>query len=276
MYLRRVISAAAPLVVASALTALPAWAAAPTNDTSSGAIALTPYVSGFQETGEATTDAEDAQLNAFCGFASTENSVWYTTVGTGNPFSFNVEQSDYSAGVIVATGSPGNLEAIACGEPGLGLGWPTEAGTTYYLLVVDPSPLPGRLSHQVLYTLAEIFPEPTVHFTVNPTGTVQARTGVARISGTFTCTDAGFASIFGSLTQKVGRGTVFGIFDFTSDNECDGAAHSWSAVVDQGEIDKFAGGKARVFSEDILACGDGGCAIDHLDRVIRLRGTTSG
>jgi hypothetical protein len=89
----RLIATAATMVAASALTASPAWGAAPVNDTSGGATPASVGFSQMLDTTEATTDAEDAQLNETCGAPATDASVWYTFAGN-------------DAGVIVDVSHP--------------------------------------------------------------------------------------------------------------------------------------------------------------------------
>lgn len=63
-----------------ALTAAPAAAAPPTNDTFAGSVVIgaVPF-SATVDTTEATTDAIDTQANAGCGAPATDASVWSRT-----------------------------------------------------------------------------------------------------------------------------------------------------------------------------------------------------
>jgi hypothetical protein len=107
-------------VVALALSALGIFtpnvlAAQPLNNTFPNA---TPAATGFNEvldTTQATTDSDDAQLNASCGAPATDASVWYVLQGTDQGVVIDVSQSNYSAGVLVGTGTQGNLQTVACG-----------------------------------------------------------------------------------------------------------------------------------------------------------------
>ena len=87
------------------------------------------------DTTEATTDADDAQLNESCGAPATDASVWYAIDGSDTGIVVDVSQSDYSAGIIVGVGSQGNLDTVDCG-PGT-VGFFAAAGTTYYVLALD-------------------------------------------------------------------------------------------------------------------------------------------
>src|ERR1044071_7603500 len=116
-------------------SAASALAAAPGNDTFVGA---TPAAIGFSEsldTSEATTDGDDAQLNASCGAPATDASVWYSITGTDSGVVVDVSSSSYSAGVLVGIGTEGNLSTVACG-PGA-VSFFAAAGTTYYVLAID-------------------------------------------------------------------------------------------------------------------------------------------
>jgi hypothetical protein len=90
--------------------AAPAFAAAPSNDTIGGAtvIGAVPF-SETVDTTEATTDAEDAAINSQCGAPATNGSVWYQVTAAEAGYLVDVSQSNFSAGVIVATGTPGRL-----------------------------------------------------------------------------------------------------------------------------------------------------------------------
>src|SRR5262245_29080579 len=91
------------VLVALAAFAAPAFAAAPSNDTLANA---KPVNLGFKETTdttEATTDDDDKRLLKTCPAPAADASVWYTIVGDGTKVTVDVGDSDYSAGVIVAT-----------------------------------------------------------------------------------------------------------------------------------------------------------------------------
>ena len=70
-----------------------------------------------------------------CGAPATDASVWYTLTGADNGVVVDVSSSDYSAGVIVATGSPGSFELETCG-PGA-VAFFASSGTTYSILAFD-------------------------------------------------------------------------------------------------------------------------------------------
>ena len=57
------------------------------------------------------------QANASCGAPATGNSVWYKFTAGPNDRNIFVDASasDYAAGVLIATGTPGALTTVTCG-----------------------------------------------------------------------------------------------------------------------------------------------------------------
>jgi len=110
------IGAAAIAVGLILLGSAPAYAAAPSNDTFGGAIAIgaIPFMTTL-DTSEATTDADDSAANANCGAPSMDASVWFsTTPAADGALIVDVSASSYSAGVLVVTGAPGSFQIWAC------------------------------------------------------------------------------------------------------------------------------------------------------------------
>jgi hypothetical protein len=260
-------------VLALALSALGvsapvALAVAPINDTFPNA---TPVAGGFSEvldTTEATTDGDDFQLNQSCGAPATDASVWYALDGSGTTVVVDVSQSNYPAGVLVGVGSQGNLQTVACG-PGT-VAFFAEAGTTYYVLAIDDQSDGGGNGGLLTISFNEV-EAPTVDITVNRFGVVNAHTGVATISGTYTCTNGDFINVSGDARQNVGRLiTIVGSFGFSDSGTCDEAPHSWSADVFP-QSGKFAGGKAITVTF-AFSCGPFECADGFVQRTVQLRG----
>ena len=249
------------------LVVAPAAAAPPANDTFAGAVTISalPF-SATVDTTQATTDADDANANANCGAPATEASVWYAfTPDTAATVGVDVSASDYSAGVIVVTGSPGSFQLVTCG-PG-SVAFSATPGVTYYLLAFDDTPGPpnGGTLH---IAVSEVQP-PEAAVTVDPTGLVNPHTGVVTVSGTFTCANADFGSFVDvTVSQRVGRFTISGFGEVFAD-PCDGQSHQWSLDV-TGSNGKFAGGKASV-DAFMFACGPFECATDEAIQSIRLR-----
>ena len=250
-----------------AATAGPAAAAPPANDTYGGRITIgsLPF-STTQDTSQATTDADDAELNAVCGAPAMDASVWYeVTAGADATLVADVSGSNYSAGVFVATGSPGSFNVEAC-APGA-TAWQAVAGQTYSIIVIDDQSDGAGNGGTMRLNVEQAPPTPTIDITV--TSGIHNRDGSATIFGTVTCdSTAEFAGVDVQATQRVGRGFVTG---FTSiEVQCDGTARPWSAVVppDGG---KFAGGKATTVSFG-FACGIFDCGVDFDEHVVVLRG----
>ena len=254
---RRAITAAA-VFAAVLLQFTGALAAAPSNDTIGGAVSVgaIPFTDSADTT-EATTDADDEQLNSVCGAPATDASVWYTIVGAGGDLFVDVSASDYSAGVLVGVGSPGSLEIVSCG-PGA-TGFFAEDGVTYYILAIDDQLDGGGNGGQLSISIDVPPPPPVIELTANKTGRFDPKTGSATVGGTATCIgqNVEFASVEGNLSQKAGRVIIRGFF-FT-EIVCDGETHSWTAEV-QPENGLFKGGNASLqafgFACDAFQCGE--------------------
>ena len=270
MRLLRTFVCAAALVAASAFGAQPAFAAAPANDTIEGATAASLGFSEVIDTTEATTDAVDAQLNETCGAPATDASVWYTlTLAEASDVFVDVSDSDYPAGVLVGTGSPGALETVDCG-PG-GVIFAAEAGTTYYVLAIDDQSDGSGNGGSLSISFTGPPPAPTMNVTVAARGTFDSRTGAVTIRGTYTCTDAEFIDIFGDVAQSVGRiATIRGSFGVFDEGTCDGSSHAWSATA-VPENGKFKGGQAVAVAFS-FSCGTFECSEGSTEQTVRLTG----
>jgi hypothetical protein len=238
----------------------------PTNDTISGATVISGYPYNTTEnTSRATTDAGDAALNEFCGAPATDASVWFSHVATADvDVLLDASSSNYSAGILVASGSPGNLNVESCGP--LSVGYHESNGNTYYIMVFDDQQ-DGSGNGGSMVLTGEAFPPPTISVTVNPIGHFNSQ-GIATLTGTATCANADFGEVDISLSQSVGRVATVRGFGF-GELTCDGASHPWSADVypDSG---KFAGGKA-VADVDGFVCGPASCTDDFVTKTVQLR-----
>ena len=228
----RFVTASAILIVVTALGVSPAWAAAPTNDTSSGATAASIGFSEVLDTTEATTDAQDAQFADACGYTGpTDASVWYTF--EDNDAEFVVVQAGYEEGdqavVLVGVGSPGSLQAVTCSLDEAT--FDAEPGTTYYILVADTQccdPANGGILHISVFSGTT-----TAALTVNPKGTASKSMGTVHITGSYTCTNAYFGGgINGTITQTDRYGNPFTteLYAYDFDFQCDGGVHTWNHV----------------------------------------------
>jgi hypothetical protein len=246
----------------------PAHAAAPTNDTFGGAIAIgsVPF-STAADTSEATTDTDDANANANCGAPATDASVWYSTTPVADgALVVDVSTSSYPAGVLVVTGTPGAFEIVSCG-PGA-VAFQTTAGTTYYLLVIDDQSDGSGNGGPLVMTVDLAPPPPTIDVTVDGTAGFNSRTGAATVHGAINCSGAvEFAFVEVELRQQVGRGEVVGPGGI--DVTCDGADHPWSVEVYPFFGSKFTGGKAASVTFAV-ACGPFECGIDYEEHTVQL------
>jgi hypothetical protein len=264
-FLKRYLCMLVGVVLTALVLVAPAAAVAPANDTFAGAVTISalPF-SDTVDTTQATTDADDAEANANCGAPATEASVWYAfTPASATGVGVDVSASDYSAGVIVVTGTPGSFTLVTCG-PGF-VGFSADAGVTYYILAFDDTP--GGTNGGTLQISVTEVPLPEAAVTVNPTALLNPRTGVVTVSGTFTCANSDFAFIDVTVTQSVGRFTITG-FGFASPDPCDGQSHPWSVAV-TGSNGTFAGGRANV-DAFMFACNVFQCATDEAIQSVRL------
>ena len=245
-----------------------ALAAAPGNDTFSGATTATIGFSEVLDTTQATTDSDDAQLNASCGAPATDASVWYAIDGTDAGVVVDVSQSDYSAGVLVGVGTQGNLDTVTCG-PGA-VAFFADSGTTYYVLAIDDQQDGSGNGGSLNISFNAVPPPPTVDITLNKVGRVNAKTGVVTISGTYTCTDGDFIDVLIDSRQRAGRVFVTGSGEFFDFGTCDGASHDWSAQI-FGDNGRFVGGKAMTVSF-AFSCGPFECGEGFAEQTVRLRG----
>jgi hypothetical protein len=214
-------------------------AAAPCNNIWAGrtVIGSLPF-SDTVDTTEANVGAQDPLINADCGAPATDASVWYELTATSDAnLTVNVSKSDYSAGVIVATGSPSNWSIVTCG-PGLVI-FPATTGETYTILAFDDQSdgigNGGTLQFSVT-------PPPVLTLAVDPIGTLNAKTGLVTVSGTLSCSLPTSAQMFGEVRQRAGRQYIFG--SLFSDVSCQDVV-SWSATTDSVS-GVFVNGKATV------------------------------
>lgn len=258
------------VMITSLALAAPVLAAAPANDVYAGRAAISIGDSLTVDTSEATTDADDTEMNALCGAPATDASVWYELTATADGWiAVDVSASTYSAGVLVATGGPGSFSLVACG-PGA-TAFEAVTGETYAILAIDDQFDGGGNGGTLDIEVAEIPPPPEVDVTVNKTGQFNSATGSATISGTVTCTgdppEFSFIDVF--VRQAVGRFFVDG-FGSIEGFTCDGTTQPWSTEV-FGFNGTFKGGKALSVSFAV-ACGEFLCGVDFEERVVQLKG----
>ena len=245
--------------------ASPVLAAPPTNDTYDGRTVIggLPFTESLDTT-EATTDADDAELNAQCEAPSTDASVWYEfTPASDVSVLVDVSGSDYPAGVLVATGSPGSFAIVACG-PG-GISFPATTGETYAILVIDDQSDGAGNGGILNIVVDEALPPPSIDVAI--TGGTFTKSGSATVSGTVVCdADADFAFIDVQLRQRAGRVFIDG-FGGTG-VICDGTVQPWTVEVVGNGIYKGGAATATAFA---TACRANSCGGDFEERSIMLR-----
>jgi hypothetical protein len=258
----RAVAAASLLLASMGVAAPPALAATPDNDTYSGReVLLEPLpITVMADTTEATTDADDAELNMMCGAPATDASVWYEyTPSADRQLVLDPLASDYSVGAIVAIGSPGAWTVESCG-PGV-VPFFASSGMTYTILVFDDQVDGGGNGGTLEFTLDEAAAPPSIEVSVDPRGTFDARTGAATLTGTYSCaaSEGGmveFAFLDVQLSQRAGRLYIQGSGSMEL-LPCDGTQQPWT-VTTEWSNGLFKGGKAeaRIFAQ---ACGTDSC-----------------
>jgi hypothetical protein len=269
----RAVAAVSLFVASMGVAALPAAAIPPDNDTYSGREVLTEPlpITVMADTSEATTDADDTELNTDCGAPATDASVWYEFEPlTEGELVLDPLASDYSVGAIVATGGPGSWTLENCG-PGA-IPFYAMPGMTYTILVFDDQVDGGGNGGQLAFTIDQAGPPPSIEVSVDPRGTVDARAGIATLTGTYTCapSEGGtieFASLDVMLTQRAGRVYIQG-GGYVEELTCDGTAQPWT-ITTEWSNGLFKGGKAeaQIWAQ---ACGVGSCGIFEDVQAVRL------
>jgi hypothetical protein len=237
----------------------------PANDTSTAAtpVASLPFNDSLS-TLEATTDAEDAALNLNCGAPVTEASVWYKYTPTEDgAILVDVSGSSYSAGILAATGTPGNLTETACGPRSAAVF--VTAGEPVYIMAFDDT-AGGANGGQLELSIVTAPPPPVIDVTVDKVGTFNARTGVATITGTATCSGGDYLSLNAELHQTVGRLKING-YGWTDLQCVDSQRFSIDIVGDNG---KFSGGKAASVTF-AFSCGAVFCSDYATTQTVQLR-----
>ena len=130
------------------------------------------------------------------------------------------------------------------------------------------SPTRRRTAGSSRSTFDEAPPAPEATVTVDRQA-VAYKDGSARLTGTYTCTNADdFASdVSGTLTQQVGRVKITGDF-FVNPIQCDGAVHTWEAIA-YSQNGLFRGGKGATVAF-AWACGAFECSIGYTEQTVKL------
>jgi hypothetical protein len=242
-------------------------AAPPANDTYAGRITVSDGYSATLDTTGATTDADDAAMNANCGAPVTDASVWYELAGTDETYLVDLAGSDYSAGVIAATGDPvSGFNVVSCG-PG-SIAFFASTGTTYAILVFDDTAGGGN-GGSLSIAVNAIAPPSIDSFTVDSVGHF-AKDGSATVSGTISCSADAllFSEIDLTLVQRVGRVRLSGFG--ASFPACDGTTENWSATI-QADNGLFRGGKATLTADAIVCNQAFDCASQEVQKTFSLK-----
>jgi hypothetical protein len=242
------------LVALAAFTA-PALAAAPSNDTFAGAKLVTLGFNETLDTSEATTDVIDAQALASCGAPTVAATVWYALEGDGSRVLIDLRGTDFVPGLAVVTGSPGNFTFVTCDA--YYTAFDTVAGATYYVMAFSQADGGNGGNLHISFTQSVL---PKLSFSVDSNGTLDSSSGSATISGSYTCTAGNDFTVFVDAKQGnvTGRGEFEGL--------CDGATHSWAAVVEP-QSGAFKAGKVKTTSFGIASNVDQGLAYEINQKV---------
>lgn len=265
--------AIASTLVGSLATGHIVEAAPPSNDEVSGATVVTtplPFID-VVDTSEATTTPDEAAFNEFCGAPAIERAVWYTSTASGDAFAvFDVRASDYAAGILVLSGSPGAFTPVAC-APGSVSGTVTGGQQLWFMVFDDGTSSAGGDILRVEVRLGIAAPE--IELTVDPVAHVD-RYGAATLTGTVTCTapdaQGTLFGVDGYVSQRVGRGSVDGSFAAELGIPCDGTTTEWAGTVVPPPGQRFAGGKAATVAFS-FACGPDECADAFVETTVQMR-----
>jgi hypothetical protein len=214
----------------------------PSNDDFDAATEVTelPFTVQGLDVSDATRapdDPLDGWLTQTVWYSLTPSEAGYITASTAGTAHMNV--------LSVWTGQRGDLDLVA------GLAWYGEplrvavaADTTYYLMVGNY----GHADPALLYLSVDTFVPPSPlesEFTIDPTGTVNTKTGLVTVSGTISCSAAAWFSLEVDIHQRMGRFQVLGSRD--SGGRCgpDGLT-TWSATARSSGSGMFGAGQATV------------------------------
>jgi hypothetical protein len=240
--------------------AAPATAAAPANDEPAGAVQLHLGARVEQDTTAATTNEQDAALNASCGAPATNASVWYTySPSVDRSVVLDMTESDYSGGFLVFRGTPTADSLVTCG-PGI-VGLRARAGETYYIMVISDTETNG--GNLVLTLKRAVVPRVRMSLAGRA---VVFHGGAARIHGSYRCSRSDSAYLSARLFQRAGRLKIEARTD--QEVQCDGSRHRWSARL-VSPVGTYAAGHARARAT-ITACGTVVCRHDTARRRVHL------
>jgi hypothetical protein len=213
----------------------------PANDDFANAVVIStiPFTDDIDNTNEATAVDDPANDCVVDG-----HTVWYKfTPSEDMRINANTFGSDYDTGIAVYTGTPGALTQITCNDDALpgrtvesNVNFDATAGVTYFFMVGSFGDSPGG------HLLFNVSVSLNLALTINPSGSVNAKTGEATIRGTVSCAEPASGIMDGSVQQRIGRTLITGFF-FT-EFECDGVT-PWQVQV-RADNGLFTGGQVQV------------------------------
>lgn len=230
--LPRTLAGAVAALLLLPVTASPAHAAPPPNDTADTATVITRLPTTIrQDTSEARDEPIDGEVILCPGGVppAVRGSVWYAVTATDDD-GFAVAArpgTDHSAAFIVTAGRPDPArDPVACGVGAVVV--PTVAGTTYYVMAF--SDVPDVVGGDLVVTFLRVPPTPTVAVTVDRRGHLR-RDGTVRMRGTYACTGADTVEISGTVQQgPVAAPVRSHVVDLVLTSPvCDGEPHRWRA-----------------------------------------------
>jgi hypothetical protein len=188
----------------------------------------------------ATRAADDP----YCGWWWEDATVWYVfTAAEDLHVDVDTAGSDFIPVVSVWTGQRGELANVACGEDAVL--FDARAGETYYLRIGDPGWWGQGRNLSLSVSAYEPPPPFTAAVTVDPTGTVDNRTGQVTIRGTISCSMPSWYWFDVSLHQRLGRFQATG--HRWVDDQCEpNGSRSWAVTMSSDSGVMFGMGQATV------------------------------
>jgi hypothetical protein len=257
------------------LAAVPSTMAQPANDDFDNAIVVAeplPFTSNV-DTSSATVAADDPTIY------NAATTVWYcyTPSATGY-IQANTFGSDYDTIIGVFTGQRGSLNLVTSNDDSGSLqsrvNFLATAATTYWFMVGSWNGTPGG---NLVFTVQQGQAPADVTLTINPTGSVTPKTGIATVGGTITTTSLIYVyevDVFAK--QRSGRGNIIASAFVPINAEVD-TSWDWSAQLQDPNGGLFVGGKANVSATLFyLDLGTGEFQVVTTEQVVQLKGGKGG
>lgn len=265
--MKKIVGLTVAAVAASALvplTAGGAFAAPPGNDTPNGAVTITKGETVKENTTQATTGSLDKKINARCGAPHTNASVWFQYTATDdNGIVLDASASNYGVGLMLFRGSSPTPDSLfRCGPEGAV--FHTSPGRVYTIMAFSYT---QKMGGDLSITVEQAPPPAAISVQIHKQG-VAYPGGNARVSGTYTCSNADFAASGGTLTQVWKRLKIGGDFRVIT-GLCDGAPHHWSKTVVSSN--GLYGAGAATVKVGSVACSITGCTRSSATQDVTLK-----